>query len=51
VRDGMVERLRADTGASALVWAVGEVADPLARFFPRRPGDIDELSDDVSLGR
>lgn len=51
VRDGMIERLRAGSVASALVWAVAEVADPLARFFPRSPDDVDELSDDVSLGR
>jgi uncharacterized membrane protein len=51
VRDGMVDRLRAGRVREALVWAVGQVADTLARFFPRRPDDVDELPDDVSLGR
>jgi uncharacterized membrane protein len=51
VRDGMVERLRAGSVVTALVWAVGQVADALARFFPRRPDDVDELPDDVSIGR
>ena len=51
VRDRMVERLRAGATRDALVGAVTEVGATLARFFPRRPGDIDELPDDMSLGR
>jgi uncharacterized membrane protein len=51
VRDRMVERLRAGVMRDALVGAVTEVGAALARFFPRRPDDVDELPDDVSLGR
>jgi uncharacterized membrane protein len=51
VRDAMVARLRSGSVRDALVWAVGEVADTLARLFPRRGDDVDELPDDVSLGR
>jgi len=51
VRDRMVERLRAGALRGAVVGAVTEVGAALARVFPRRPGDVDELSDDVSLGR
>lgn len=49
VRDRMVERLRAGAVQDALVTAVTEVGATLARFFPRQPGDVDELPDDVSL--
>lgn len=51
VRDRMVERLRAGAMRAALIGAVTEVGVTLARFFPRRPDDVDELPDDVSLGR
>jgi uncharacterized membrane protein len=51
VRDRMVERLRAGAVRGALVGAVVEVGATLARFFPRGPDDVDELPDDVSLGR
>jgi uncharacterized membrane protein len=51
VRDRMVERLRAGAARDAVVQAVHDVGAVLAREFPRRPDDIDELPDDVSLGR
>jgi uncharacterized membrane protein len=52
VRNRMVERLRTGTVAAALIGAVAEVGSSLARFFPRGPDDdVDELPDDVSLGR
>jgi uncharacterized membrane protein len=51
VRDRMVERLRAGAMRDGLVGAVSDVGAALARFFPRRPDDVDELPDDVSLGR
>ena len=51
VRDRMVERLRAGAVRGAVIGAVAEVGTTLARFFPRRPDDVDELPDDVNLGR
>jgi len=51
VRDRMVERLRAGAVRGAVIGAVSEVGTSLARFFPRGPDDVDELPDDVSLGR
>jgi uncharacterized membrane protein len=51
LRDRMVERLRAGATREALVTAVTEVGATLARLFPRPPDDVDELPDDVSLGR
>ena len=50
VRDRLVERLRGGAARDAVVQAVREVAGVLAREFPRRPDDVDELPDDVSLG-
>ena len=50
VRDLMVERLRAGATRDALVGAVDEVGRGLARHFPRRPDDRNELPDDVSIG-
>lgn len=50
VRDTMVDRLRSGAAREAVLAGVAEVGTALARFFPRRPGDVDELSDRVSLG-
>jgi uncharacterized membrane protein len=51
VRDRMLERLRGGAARDAVLQAVEEVGAVLAREFPRRPDDVDELPDDVSLGR
>ena len=51
VRDRMIERLRAGAVRGAVIGAVAEVGTTLARFFPRGPDDVDELPDDISLGR
>jgi uncharacterized membrane protein len=48
VRDGMVERLRQGRAGEAIVTAVAEVGRLLARHFPRRPDDVDELPPEVS---
>jgi uncharacterized membrane protein len=51
---GVCERtlasLRAGPPAQAIVDAVADVGGTLARYFPRRPDDVNELSDDVSVG-
>ena len=49
VRDTMVERLRAGAARDAVVGAVTDVGLVLRKFFPRRPDDRNELSDQVSL--
>ena len=49
VRDAMVSRLRAGAAREAIVQAVLDVGLVLAKFFPRRPDDRNELSDRVSL--
>jgi uncharacterized membrane protein len=49
VRDAMVERLRAGAARDAIVHAVLDVGLVLRKFFPRRPDDRNELSDEVSL--
>ena len=51
IRDRMVARLRGGAARDAVVQAVTDVGAVLAREFPRRPDDVDELPDDVSLGR
>lgn len=48
LRDTLVERLRAGYPRAAVVAAVEDVGDVLRRHFPRRAGDTNELSDDVS---
>jgi uncharacterized membrane protein len=50
IRDRMVERLRAGATREALLQVIAEVGAMLAREFPRRPDDVDELPDQVSLG-
>jgi uncharacterized membrane protein len=49
VRDAMVERLRRGEAREAIVHAVRDVGGILQKFFPRRPDDRNELSDQVSL--
>jgi uncharacterized membrane protein len=49
VRDAMVERMRAGASRDAIVRAVMDVGLVLRKFFPRRPDDRNELSDEVSL--
>jgi uncharacterized membrane protein len=49
VRDSMVERMRAGASRDAIVRAVMDVGLVLRKFFPRRPDDRNELSDEVSL--
>lgn len=49
VRDLMVEKLRAGAPRDALLSAIAAVGAELTRHFPRRPGDADELSNQVSV--
>ena len=49
VRDLMVSRLRQGAARAALIEAVHDLGRSLARHFPRRPDDTNELSDSVSL--
>ncbi len=49
VRDLMVEKLRAGAPRDALLAAIGEVGRTLKEHFPRRPGDVNELSNQVSV--
>jgi uncharacterized membrane protein len=44
------ERLRRQQSRDGLIHALAEVGRELERHFPRRPGDKNELSDDVSVG-
>lgn len=50
LRDLMIERLRRGASREALVAAVEDVGRVLAEHFPRRPDDVDELSNEVSTG-
>ena len=49
VRDLMIARLREGRALEAVVAGVAEVGRVLARHFPRRPDDRNELSDEVSV--
>ena len=49
VRDLMVERLKAGAPRDALLAAIHEVGRALQEHFPRRPGDANELSDQVNV--
>lgn len=49
VRDLMVEKLRAGAPRDAILAAIREVGRALREHFPRRPGDSNELSDQVSV--
>ena len=49
VRDGMIERFRAGAPREAIVGAIEEIGRELAAHYPRRPGDTNELGDEVSV--
>ena len=49
VRDLMIARLREGRALEAVVAGVAEVGRVLARHFPRRPDDDNELSDQISI--
>ena len=49
VRDLMVAKLREGRALEAVLAGVAEVGRVLARHFPRRPDDRNELSDQVSV--
>ena len=49
VRDLMVARLRQGRALEAVLAGVAEVGRVVARHFPRRPDDDNELSDQVSV--
>ena len=48
LRDALVALLRVGRAREAVVGAVHDVGGVLSRHFPRRRGDVNELSDDVS---
>jgi uncharacterized membrane protein len=48
IRNLMIERLRQGRTRDALVESVGEIGRVLTQHFPRRPDDVNELSDQVS---
>jgi uncharacterized membrane protein len=43
--------MRQERSREGLIHAITELGSTLARHFPRRPDDRNELPDDVSLGR
>ncbi len=43
-------RMRQQQPRDGLIHAIAEVSRELGRHFPRRPGDTNELSNEVSLG-
>ena len=47
---GVLERMRQQGPRDGLVHALAEVGRALGHHFPRRPGDKNELSDEVSIG-
>jgi len=49
IRDLMVGRFRQGANREAIVLAVGDIGATLARHFPRRPDDVDELPNRVSF--
>jgi uncharacterized membrane protein len=49
VRDLMIAHLREGRALEAVLAGVAEVGRVLARHFPRRPDDTNELSDQVSV--
>ncbi len=49
VRDRMVEKIREGAPREAIVAAIEEIGRALAEHYPRRPDDLNELDDQVSV--
>jgi uncharacterized membrane protein len=49
--DAVRDHLRQRRSREGLLHAIAEVGEALGQHFPRRPDDVNELPDDVSLGR
>src|SRR5437016_6403664 len=49
IRDGMIEKLRAGAPRGAIIGAIEGLGRELAAHYPRRPGDTNELGDEVSV--
>ena len=49
--DAVRDQLRQQRSREGLLQAIAEVGEALGRHFPRRPDDVNELPDDVSIGR
>jgi len=49
--DSVRDHLRQQRSRDGLIHAVEHVGETLGRHFPRRPDDVNELPDDVSVGR
>ena len=47
--DAVLAHFREERPRDGVLHAVAEVGAVLARHFPRRPGDVNELSDQVSI--
>jgi putative membrane protein len=47
--EAVLAHFRDERPRDGLLHAVGEVGAILARHFPRRPDDVNELSDQVSI--
>ena len=47
LRDHMVTRLQQGQAGQGVLEAIAEAGQTLRRYFPREPGDTDELSDEV----
>jgi len=51
IRDRLAERFHKDQFAEGLADAIADIGRTLARHYPAKAGDRNELSDDLSLGR
>ena len=49
IRDHMVDRLRAGASREAILGAVQELGRVLREHFPRRPGDVQDSGDDLTV--
>lgn len=48
IRDGMSAQLKQELYTEAIVGAIGQVGEVLARHFPRRKNDRNELPDNIA---
>lgn len=48
IRDGLSEQLKKGLYTEAIVGAIGQVGEVLARHFPRQKKDRNELADDIA---
>jgi uncharacterized membrane protein len=51
IKKGMQDFFRQEAFAEGLCYAIKASGEQLKKYFPHKPGDVNELADDISFGK